>query len=279
MELMFNELSLIPLSPDIDFANTKVTDLVKAFKKAHENGFRKIRSEYQAYQITLSANYSLQDWFTNLNISKTYKDVLYGVLIHPFLKLEDEEIFEEYDNAKYYFEDVDSGITKRECLGLASAYLNKTLSISLNSSINWSAINLSITVEIDGEIELQTVKNIALASNFDDPAIAQYVENLGDLILLESQISPNQKPIHLPAHHGKAELKELCNQLKLSLYVTEMRSTNFGGNRFIRKINDDGSIEIVLHKTQRRYALLIKTTGRNRRETKAIAEILEERYS
>jgi hypothetical protein len=58
-----------------------------------------------------------------------------------------------------------------------------------------------------------------------------------------------------------------------------MRSTNWGGNAFIRKVHKEGIIEIVLFKTERQYALLVKTTGRNLRETKAIAEILDGHYS
>ncbi|MDR1342610.1 MAG: hypothetical protein LBK18_05045 [Prevotellaceae bacterium] len=69
-----------------------------------------------------------------------------------------------------------------------------------------------------------------------------------------------------------------CERLKHNPYVEEMRSTDWGGNRFIRKIHGN-NIEIVLHKTQRKYALLVKTTGRNLRETQGIAKILEEKFN
>lgn len=74
-------------------------------------------------------------------------------------------------------------------------------------------------------------------------------------------------------------MNELCDKLELSPYVEEMRSTNWGGTKFIRKTTKEGFIEIVLYKTQRKFALLVKTTGRNKRETDAIAEILNEKYS
>jgi len=57
-----------------------------------------------------------------------------------------------------------------------------------------------------------------------------------------------------------------------------MRSTSWGGNKFIRDTHKDGNIEIVLYKTQERYALMVQTTGSNKRETKEIAKILEQEF-
>jgi hypothetical protein len=55
-------------------------------------------------------------------------------------------------------------------------------------------------------------------------------------------------------------------------------SVEWGGKRFIRKTYVNGQIEIVDNNTDMGYALLISTTGRNKRETDAIAEILREKY-
>jgi hypothetical protein len=62
-------------------------------------------------------------------------------------------------------------------------------------------------------------------------------------------------------------------------HVINAISTDWGGNSFIRKINKNGTIEIVLIDTERRYALLVQTTGRNYRETETIAKLLEKEYS
>jgi hypothetical protein len=61
-----------------------------------------------------------------------------------------------------------------------------------------------------------------------------------------------------------------------------MRSMEFchgGCNKFIKKCHRTGIIEIVLYKTDRKYSLQVQTTGRNLRETEAIAEILNDQYS
>jgi len=47
---------------------------------------------------------------------------------------------------------------------------------------------------------------------------------------------------------------------------------------FIYKTNENGVIEIVLPWTDQRLGMAVKTTGRNLKETREIAKILEERY-
>lgn len=101
-----------------------------------------------------------------------------------------------------------------------------------------------------------------------------YHPNLVDL-LIKSTITPK---VHLANHHGKKELADFCNKLINCKYITEIQSTDWGGKRFIRKINDDNSIEIVLYWTQREYALKVFTTGRNKRETEIISDIINQNY-
>jgi len=108
---------------------------------------------------------------------------------------------------------------------------------------------------------------------------SEYNDSIRELILVETTLNPEDKIIRLADHHGKSELQELCAQIKYNPYVEEMYSTDWGGNRFIRKIFMNGIVEIVLYKTQRKYALKVKTTGRNLRETQKIAKILEEKFN
>lgn len=116
-------------------------------------------------------------------------------------------------------------------------------------------------------------------SCFGEEGIAAFVENLGEVELIETTLKPDEKDIHLADHHGKDELKALCDRLKHNEYVIAMRSTDWGGKTFIRKIHKNGVVEITLFKSKRKYALWVQTTGRNYRETEAIAIKLRERYS
>ncbi len=48
--------------------------------------------------------------------------------------------------------------------------------------------------------------------------------------------------------------------------------------KFIRKIREDGLIEIVLPWTDKGYGIVVKTTGRTIKETEMIGKIIMEEY-
>ena len=160
-----------------------------------------------------------------------------------------------------------------------STFVYELPSISLNTSDEWQRNLLPIIVEKNGTSEEHQIPNVFHESCFGKESIAAFVENLGDLELVKTPLNPDKKHIHLADHHGKDELKALCERLKQNEYVEAIRSTGWGGDKFIRRIHKDGVVEITLSKSQRKYALRVETTGRNYRETEAIANILRERYS
>jgi hypothetical protein len=279
MELLFNELSTISLSSDKYQANDKMKTFAETTVTARQKGFRKIRSHYDSHEIELATDYSLYNWLTDKSVPEVYRNYLYGMIILPFIREEDEAIEDKYIEANYSFEDLENEIKKTECLGLASAYLYETLSISLQSGKAWAKNILQISIETNSIARTEEIKNIFSKECFNVASISAFTEQLGDVTLEQSNILPDEKKIHLADHHGTNELNAVWAKLKLSPYVIEGRSTDWGGKRFIRKIEKNGVVEIVLVDSDRQYALWVQTTGRNLRETKAIAEILEKRYS
>lgn len=277
--MIFNELSIHPLSNNEHDANKKMEIFSIAVAESRKKGFRKIRSYHGSHQIDLSQDYSVHHWIHNKNVPRNYRDILFGMIIQPFINEEDELVEEKYVSAGYYFEDTEYGIKKQECIGLASAYLYETLSISLSSLPLWDKSLLKILIENENAVRTGDVFNISSKDTFDNGQIRELIENSGELNLNETKLKPNDKKVHLSHHHGKAELKALSDRLKLNEYVIEMRSTNWGGNNFIREVYADGVIEIVLTDSQRKYALWVQTTGTNLRETKAIALLLKAQYS
>lgn len=97
-------------------------------------------------------------------------------------------------------------------------------------------------------------------------------------LLKKTDVPPDQKYNHFSHHHGKKELIEFWEILKHCPYIISVRSTDFGGFDFIRKINNDGTIEIVLTKSKRKYAIHVQTTGNDQLEAIAIAEIIKKEY-
>jgi hypothetical protein len=107
----------------------------------------------------------------------------------------------------------------------------------------------------------------------------EYSDNK-EYLLTKTDILPSAKKAHFAHHHGEKELSDFWKKIKNSPYVESACSANFGseGKEFIRKVKPNGDIEIVLKKTSKEYALILKTTGKDIIETKTIAEILEAEY-
>lgn len=122
-------------------------------------------------------------------------------------------------------------------------------------------------------IEISTDKQVINETDYHNWCYI-YHSNLEDLLIKSSTV-PN---VHIAQHHGKKELEEFSKKLMKSPYIIEIQSTDWGGKKFIRKINVDNSIEIVLYWTAREYALKVFTTGRNIKETEIISNILLEKY-
>ncbi|AFU67856.1 hypothetical protein P700755_000877 [Psychroflexus torquis ATCC 700755] len=279
MELFLNELSIYPVSVDKYIARDKMKSFIQSVAKAKNNGFKKIFSDKYTYEIELASNYSLKDWFIDKEVSHDLKNFLFDFIVPPYINENDETIYSEYINSGYFFEDEEHNYAKSSCIGLAAAHLYESLTISFSSGQVWQRNQLPLIIEKGSESETVLKFNLFNKESFDDPSLSEFIENLGEVELIEATILPKDKAIHIADHHGQNELDTLSKRIRNSPYVVSIRSTNWGGKQFIRKVHNTGVIEIVLVNSQREYALLIQTTGRNYRETKEIANKLKDRYS
>ena len=226
MELLFNELSINSLSVDKYAANEKMKVFSETVAAARKKRFRNIRSHFDSHQIGLAEDYTLYNWLISKDVPEVYRNNLYGMLILPFIKEDDEEVEAQFVEANYFFEDDENGIEKTECLGLASAFLYETLCISLQSNKAWINNTLNITVEDNDNSQIEEVRNIHSKDCFNSLLIIDFIEQLGNIILDESPLTPDAKNLHLADHHGKKELKALWTKLKNSPYVVSARSTD-----------------------------------------------------
>lgn len=107
------------------------------------------------------------------------------------------------------------------------------------------------------------------------------LDGLRPVELITCSDRPEDKKIKLRDDHGKDVLKDFCDKIVYCEYVCEIvNSIPFSSNdrRFIHRIRSDGIIELVLPWTDKGYGVAVKTTGRTKRETEKIADILKERY-
>jgi hypothetical protein len=279
MELILNELSHDAFSEDKYKANEKMLLFSKAVAEARKNGFRRIRTHFSASEIQLAEEYSLYNWLFDKEFPVEYRAIFYDMFVQPFIKEGDIEIEEKYIEAKYYFEDAENNISKQECLGLTSAYLSETLAISIQTNPAWLKNVLKITIEKDGITKNDNVNNIFSRNCFSATSVKNFIEEISTLTLIKTNIQPVDKKLHLTSHHGQKELNELWSTLKNSPYVIDAISIEWGGNSFFKNPAANGMVDIVHLKSDRRYVLQVQTTGRTLRETKAIAEILENEYN
>lgn len=280
MNLYLNELSLNPIAANKYEAIERMEVLSKAVSKARLSGFRNVKCDYFTNQIELSKDYSLHSWLNDSEVKREQREFLYGVIIPPYINDDDTDLLEEFLEKDFTYANIENNFPATNCIGLASAYLYDSPAISLLSLPFWSEVKLIIRYLKNEQQSDNVVYNISSVDSFDNADLNAFIERISELKLDESPIDPIAKAVTLSGdHHGKKELKKLSDKLIHCPYVVEIRSTNFGGDNFVRKIVSNGVVEIVLINTDHRYALWIQTTGKNLRETKAIAEILEQQYS
>jgi hypothetical protein len=281
MEIVLNELSLVPLAKNKYEAHEYIKEFARAAAEGRKRLIKKIRSCYSRDKLLFTSDYSLKDWLFDknfINENRTCRDFLFDMIEPPFIKDEDEAEQEEYILSDYYFEDRLNNIEKQKCPGLASACIYGTLSISFQNGNAWKKNTLVITSEKRDKTERKNVLNIFSVECFSGQLILETIAKKTCSEPIKTAIPPNSKELHLSPHHGKKELSQFWRKLRNCPYVISAVSTDWGGREFVRKIDENGTIELVLTKSEREYAMKVQTTGRNQYETKKIAEILEREY-
>jgi hypothetical protein len=276
MEIVFNELSCLTRSADYTGCYKRVELFGQTYKEAERHGFKVIRCCKTMDRLFLMDKYSLADFCNQPSTSHTKEliSIILGRFRKCFIDDESEEKRRYRQNCFFVLRD---GI-KYPVHGLAAAYLYQTIGIGFSED---SSENLSFPMEIEGE-EKGTVDVISVykPEHFVDPIFVAWKERSTEVQLQTCDTPPDKKSISLTDDHGKDILDAFARRLVLSPYVKAINSLPYhsNANKFIRKIKDTGLIEIVLIKTDQGLSLAVQTTGRNLRETKDIADILEKEF-
>lgn len=257
MELYFNELSIKHIH-SLDYAvAAKISEVYNTLKEY----------DVSTCRIDIKDNEKLFAMISELPHSINIKNFYYSFFKLPF---ENEEVVNKED--KYYehnwqYKDTD-------CFGLAITYLMDSISYSIYQD-EWN--EYIVTICKDGQEE--KIRNISTKEH-----IVLHFSNLEDEInidLLECEIHYSQKRIHLRDDHGIDKLKEFSKKLVHSPYVVEVVNSlpyNSHRKKFIKDIKEDGLVEIVLPWTDQGLGIVVRTTGRSKKETNKIAKLLEEKY-
>lgn len=281
MNLAFNEISFQPFTENEYILRDRFVLMIKTLKKVNEKyGVSHIIFPSTLAEIKVTSKKSFYEWVSSMP-PKDKIIILTFSERKPFTIDLLQEQTEELDN--YYFENADLNIEQTYCIGLSTAHILDIPSISLSGIKLWEQEKIifykeNMVTKTQDEI---SVYNLSTEISVDNQSFYEFAERISAVELVETQLLPIQKSIHFRDDHGTDVLQAFANKIKNSPYVSAViNSLPFNPNtvRFIRKIYADGKIEIILHWKDEGYGMVLQTTGRNYRETNAIAEILKNEY-
>lgn len=279
MDLIFNDLSTQPLAEDITEAGRRLHQYFAVVKKLREHGFQRVRYIDTFENILLTSEHSLLSFcqLRELSSLRTISNTLLSLMRYPFID-DDSEEEERYIQNNFYIIKSDK-VLKASALG--TAYLYNTIAVSLNSEEYWMNLEYELIIKGDEERNI-LILSVCSVEHCEDAKFISWKEEKTPVELVICLISPENKKINLRDDHGKDVLTAFAKKIRKSRYVIEIINSmpfNRCERDFIRKVTPDGLIEIVLTHTDEGFGMIVKTTGRNRRETELIAEILKEEYA
>lgn len=204
----------------------------------------------------------------------------------PYIKDEElsEDIMSSYIISNVYFKGSENVIAD----GFKAAYFMHSICIGFLSDSIWEKhIHTLLVTDANATKEVQVVC-ISDDNHLKSKEFISWRDAYSTVELLETFKAPYEKlgRYHnvIGRHHGKEKLYAHALKLIQSPYVEEILcSVDYGSASDKDYIagyeKNNGVIRIMLVWESPKYAMLIKTTGRNMRETKEIAKILKEQFA
>lgn len=257
MEIYFNELSIADKS-SISYEAVQIMACI--YRELKKYGITTCR-------ISEEDSNSLFYLIKKLPNAITIQNFYFSFFKSPYESDEVEENQEEYYRHSWLYE-------QKECFGMAIAYIMHSLCYSIFDT-EWDEAHVTIWKDS----ERVKVKHICTERH-----IGFHRERLSGKAgteLIECDIPETEKKIVLRDDHGKDQLMEFSKKLVHSPYVAGVINSlphQSQNRKFIRKIRENGLIDIVLPWTDKGLGLVVQTTGRTREETEKIADLLREKY-
>lgn len=280
MELFFNEISGYYKEVNLYGAKARMKNFLDLCKKAKMEGFNLVRNNREFDFQELSDGYKISDWYGDATIPKNTKDFFLGYRKFPY-ETGDEASENQFVQATYRLnepEEVNYSGAVTE--GLAWAYIRETLAVSFPVNTVWRKTSICLKKEKGAENSLVLTNH---ASQLEHIAFHQaWIDLLKEIVLVETDMLPNQKKVNLRDDHGMDILNTFAQKLLQSPYVEGVINSlpfNPRERNFAKCAHSDGKIELVLIWTDEGFGMVVQSTGRNLRETEAIARILKEKYA
>lgn len=282
MELVFNEISFLPFANNEVVLKEQFINMLKLYDKTKEEyGYKHLIFPSTIGETKVTADKTFVQWAYSIPHQGDKNKILSVPFVRPFSNDVLEERVKEVH--KYYYSNEEAGINEEYCIGLPTAYLKEKVAISLATHKCWGTSEIVFKEIINDDLETKdiSVNNISDEAHLAEDDIKEELMYSGKLEIQETAIDPDAKAWSLRDDHGKDKLKAFSKKvLKSKHVVSVINSLPFNPTdiNLIRQIYPDGKIELVLHWESAGYGIVIQTTGRNYRETEAIAEILKKEF-
>ena len=269
-QVCFNELSFLDKNDEED-AILLFSSYAKTIKALNAKGFNGIRYEHGIASLSKE---NLRNIF-DLQSNKKYRDSFLFIIStarSPYIEQDTQA------EERYFEVEVDD----EWCVGqgFTAAYLLDTIVISLNTHTKWEKSSYVIRNTQDKR-KTGEVLNVVTPESLETDAIHLFIEQRTPLNLEKCNMLPERKSCNFRKDHGIDKLTSLWNRLRnCEFIISAINSLEFNpsGKEFIEKCCDDGKIHIRLVGTDAGYGMVIQTTGKNKRETTAIGEIIMQKY-
>lgn len=230
--------------------------------------YRTLRSyEITTCRISPSDNHKLHQMIQSLPNFLNVRHFYFSFFRSPYESETVEGIQDNYLKHNWFY-------NGKPCIGLPLASILNSAGLSV-SEPEWNAAFVHITK--DGYED--TVRNISREEHVALHILQ--IQSLEEPELIECNLGIEDKRISLRTDHGIDALTDFSKRLIRCPYVVGVINSlpfNSHERSFIKKIREDGLIEIVLPWTDKGYGVVVKTTGRTIRETEKIGEIIREKY-
>lgn len=257
MDLFFNELSLKNMEC---ISHDSVLAIAAVYREL-------IKHHITTCRIASEDNNRLFQMICNTPNSINVRNFYFSFFRSPY-----ESDLVEKNQDDYYRHNWTYGT--KSCIGFALAYLLGSAGFSVYSH-EWNLPFITILKDA----EPVDVRNICIKEHVENHITS--LQHNRQVELLPCNIPVANKKIVLRNDHGKDVLADFSKRLIHCPYLIGVINSlpyNPYERKFIKRIRENGLIEIVLPWTDEGYGIVIKTTGRTMMETEKIAEIIESQY-
>ncbi|MCX8530859.1 Txe/YoeB family addiction module toxin [Chryseobacterium luquanense] len=178
MEIFFNEISLEPKASNMNDSKSRILQVLQVMKYLNTKDINVLRIDQITFASDLGGNYSISNFLSDISVDINLRTLFLSILAYPAIENDDQ--LENFINSNYQIENHNS--TKTSSLGVATAYLNNSHVVSIQSHNYWNNYALELYNTVDNNCEvLEDIINIGF-NNY------QHHTLLNDWLINKSQI-------------------------------------------------------------------------------------------